>query len=77
MMPSASVASLIVGLSSVFRNRDIHSRRSRRLVENCLRFAEAKGEPAGTNFASLTRDVFRRASTGGIPGSPDEFSDVV
>ena len=32
---------------------------------------------AGTNFASLTRDVFRRASTGGVPGFPDEFSDVV
>ena len=38
---------------------------------------EARGEPAGTNFASLTRDVFRRASTGGMPGFPNEFSDVV
>ena len=40
-------------------------------------FLEPGGEPAGTNFASLTRDVFRRVSTGGMPGFPDEFSDVV
>ena len=38
---------------------------------------ETAGDLAGTNFATLTCDVFRRDSTGGIPGFPDEFSDVV
>ena len=73
----ASVASLIVGLSSVRHDGDIHSRRAGGLWKTACVLLESRGEPACTNFASLTRDVFRRASTGGMPGFPDEFSDVV
>src|SRR6185312_17049778 len=68
---------LIVDLSSVRHHGDIHSRRAGGLWKTACVLLEPKGEPAGTNFASLTRDVFRRASTGGMPGFPDEFSDVV